>query len=66
MAYVDGSPMDPNKLCSITDIAKFIRTKKYGRDVREAIAQGFERWYQDEKSWDLGKLMTEDGQEWRV
>lgn len=45
--YRDSTPFDDTKLNSITEISKGIRHKLYGKDVREAIAQGIERTYED-------------------
>ena len=45
--YRDPIPFDDTKLNSITEISKGIRHKLYGKDVREAIAQGIERTYED-------------------
>lgn len=45
--YRDPTPFDDSKLQSISDISKSIRHKMNGKDVREAIAQGIERTYED-------------------
>lgn len=45
--YRDATNIDPNLKYQIDQIPKFIREKMYGVDVREAIAQGIERTYED-------------------
>lgn len=45
--YRDAENLDPNLKYQIDQIPKFIREKMYGVDVREAIAQGIERTYED-------------------
>ena len=37
--YTDSTPYDPTVLHSVTDSAQAIRTKIYGKDTREAMAQ---------------------------
>ncbi len=37
--YTDNTPYDPNVLHSVADSAQAIRTKMYGKDTREAMAQ---------------------------
>lgn len=41
--YTDFSDVDPNKLHQITELTNWMRTKAKGSDVREIIAQLFER-----------------------
>ena len=41
--YTDFSDVDPNKLHQITELTDWMRTKAKGSDVREIIAQLFER-----------------------
>ena len=41
--YTDFSDVDPNKLHQITELTEWMRTKAKGSDVREVIAQLFER-----------------------
>ena len=41
--YTDFSDVDPNKLHQITELTNWMRTKAKGSDVREVIAQLFER-----------------------
>lgn len=45
--YRDPSHLDPNGNFSITQLVKFIREKMFGIDVRESIAKGLERVYED-------------------
>lgn len=45
--FRDPTPIDPNKDYQITELADFIRTKMDGHDVREALALGLERAYED-------------------
>lgn len=45
--FRDPTPIDPNKDYQITELAEFIRTKMDGHDVREALALGLERAYED-------------------
>ncbi|MDC7953180.1 hypothetical protein, partial [Liquorilactobacillus mali] len=37
--YTDSTPYDPTVLHSVSDSAQAIRTKMYGKDTREAMAQ---------------------------
>ena len=41
--YTDFSDVDPNKLHQISELTEWMRTKAKGSDVREVIAQLFER-----------------------
>lgn len=41
--YTDFEDVDPNKLHQITELTEWMRTKAKGSDVREVIAQLFER-----------------------
>ena len=41
--YTDFGDVDPNKLHQITELTEWMRTKAKGSDVREVIAQLFER-----------------------
>lgn len=41
--YRDDTPFDASKTHSVEEIAKAIRTKKYGIDTREAMAQSLEK-----------------------
>lgn len=43
MEYKDPNPIDTSKAYSPAELAEFIRTKMYGKDVREAIALGVEQ-----------------------
>lgn len=45
--YRDPEHIDPNKEHQISELAKFIREKMYGVDVRESIALALERVYDD-------------------
>lgn len=40
--YRDPEPLDPNKKYTIEELAKFVREKLFGRDVREAFARSME------------------------
>ena len=41
--YRDDTPFDASTTHSVEEIAKAIRTKKYGKDTREAMAQSLEK-----------------------
>lgn len=41
--YTDFEDVDPNKLHQISELTRWMRTKAKGSDVREIIAQLFER-----------------------
>ena len=48
--YTDFSDVDPNKLHQISELTDWMRTKAKGSDVREVIAQLFERtWLEESK-----------------
>lgn len=47
MVYRDPTHIDPNREHQISELAKFIREKMYGKDVRESIALALERVYDD-------------------
>lgn len=48
--YTDFEDVDPNKLHQISELTKWMRTKSKGSDVREVIAQLFERtWLEEAK-----------------
>ena len=48
--YTDFEDVDPNKLHQITELTEWMRTKAKGSDVREVIAQLFERtWLEESK-----------------
>ena len=58
--YRDPEKVSPFKLHQISELTEFIRSKMFGADVRESIAQAFERWYQD--AIDAGHASAEVGQ----
>ena len=48
--YTDFSDVDTNKLHQISELTEWMRTKAKGSDVREVIAQLFERtWLEESK-----------------
>lgn len=54
--YTDETHVDPNKHYTTAEIAKMIREKKYGKDVRESIALFVESF--DEVNGKLGSALT--------
>lgn len=54
--YTDETHVDPNKHYTTAGIAKMIREKKYGKDVRESIALFVESF--DEVNGKLGSALT--------
>ena len=48
--YTDFEDVDPNRLHQISELTNWMRTKAKGSDVREVIAQLFERtWLEESK-----------------
>ena len=54
--YTDETHVDPNKHYTTAEIAKMIREKKYGKDVRESIALFVESF--DEVNGKLGSTLA--------